>query len=218
MQQHYRSPLFEWTVCQCYVSYLLTKRMFTHLNHLATMRNAVRHVQNLDVQFSGCYLDYTDIGSLTIPHNLGLFLGSMPLWNLNLGWGDSFDRPDPTRIPRLLYLSSPFYDLTFPHLSTLRNSHMAPATHMTPTLYRLLSRHSSMRRRLHIKSTVGPPSHYDYHPRECRCVWKHTLFKMRDTLKLEKLQLLLLRDDERLKPRGRAGLRRRAGHLRRRVE
>lgn len=164
------------------------------LNHLASMRNAVQYVQELDVKFSGCFLDYTHPESLTIPHNLALFLGSVPLQSLDLRWGDSFydwghlDSIDTT--PRLLYLSSPFYDLTFPHLTTLRISHMAQATHMTPTLYRFLIRHS-MLKRLHINSIVRPCSSNDYHPTEVRCVWKQTLYKLRDTLKLEKFQLLL---------------------------
>ena len=66
------------------------KHVASPLNHLATMRNAVRYVQKLDAKFSGCFLDYTHPESLTIPHNLALFLGSMPLQSLDLRWGDSF--------------------------------------------------------------------------------------------------------------------------------
>jgi len=169
------------------------------LNHLATMRNAVRHVEKLDVQFSGCNLDYTHLESLTIPHNLSLFMGSMPLQSLDLRCGDSFNTwehfdPNDTT-PRLFYLSSPFNDLTFPHLTTLQISHMAQATQMTPTLYRYLIRYS-MLKRLHINSTGRPCSSNDYHPRESRCVWKQTLYKLRDILKLEKFQLLLFTERE----------------------
>ncbi|KAH7403330.1 hypothetical protein BKA64DRAFT_447137 [Cadophora sp. MPI-SDFR-AT-0126] len=165
------------------------------LNHLTTMISSVRHVQDLAIQFSGCYLDYTHTETHTIPRNIALFLGSMPLRSLTLGWGDAFDERDTNDVPRLLCLSAPFYDLTFPYLTTLRISHIAQATYMTPMLYQFLCRHSSALRRLHINSAVGPSDWRAYHARECRCVWKQSLLQMRGSLRLEKLELLLPRDD-----------------------
>ncbi|KAL2067280.1 hypothetical protein VTL71DRAFT_1704 [Oculimacula yallundae] len=152
------------------------------LNHLATMRSSVRTVQNFHVQSSGSYLGYvTESDFRMIPQNLAAFLDAMPLRHLSLV------------LPTVL--SSPFYDLTFPHLTTFRLGNIDRKMSVEKTLPRFLSRHWSTLRRLYLNCVLKIGDVEVFLPRESRCFLKQTIFKIKDTLKLEKFELLIRQDD-----------------------